>query len=499
MKTAQPGVLLKELLGELPSAALRAEVTADLQRPVQRIVLVDEVDDIPTQGPNALLVLNELTARGGWVISVALRFGWERHAAALVVPQEAVTDAVAELAAKFDIPLLTTNRQSRSLIVDIATAFGTLVENRYSGLETFRKSIREADSIERLNEVVQDQLEADEVQLTFLRPSGIQDGQTETVADGDGVVYPFTMPVLGTAWIVAHDVEVQQDVAHVLLREASLIYKSLLLARYAEAVHSAFPARQGTRSTADTDPSTRRAAVHMLESAGIRERDSFIALQLLSDDPDADAAVVYELWLGASMELRPIRTESGWVCIALTDSSTGAASQVKLLMSLRTMFMRAAATTNLVVGISGTHRGWSDLHVALSEARLAATVARQRVRGSVRESRIVNFQALPQRFGESIVDSNLATALLEAYYPEFMRAPVREQIAHAVTAVYRHGGTIKSASEELGLHRNTLQSRLRQAGELGLPWDQPDRALTLQVLLSAFLRGLRTITEGDKR
>ena len=59
-----------------------------------------------------------------------------------------------------------------------------------------------------------------------------------------------------------------------------------------------------------------------------------------------------------------------------------------------------------------------------------------------------------------------------------------DEIIAAVVAFLSSRGSISRAAEMLGVHRNTVQVRVRRAEELGLPLSDPDRVLSSFMILS---------------
>lgn len=133
-----------------------------------------------------------------------------------------------------------------------------------------------------------------------------------------------------------------------------------------------------------------------------------------------------------------------------------------------TALARAATDHGLVLGVGGAHAGVPGLMRSVTEARLAAHVARDGGPGSVQWFDQVGARAalawLPRARIAEVADLCLA---------DLMGARDREALVDTVLAVLDCGGSLSQASARLGVHRNTVLSRVARAKELGLVFDDP--------------------------
>jgi sugar diacid utilization regulator len=148
---------------------------------------------------------------------------------------------------------------------------------------------------------------------------------------------------------------------------------------------------------------------------------------------------------------------------------------------------RPAHRHGLVLGIGGAHIGIPGLIRSVSEARLAAHVARDGGPGTVQWFDEVGSRAtlawLPRRQIAGVADLSL---------PHLMAARDRAALVDTVLTVLDCGGSLSQASSRLGVHRNTVLARVGRARELGLVVDDPDQRLAMHVLCYALATLWRT-------
>ena len=72
---------------------------------------------------------------------------------------------------------------------------------------------------------------------------------------------------------------------------------------------------------------------------------------------------------------------------------------------------------------------------------------------------------------------------------ELLADPQSDEIIAAVVGYLSSRGSISRAAETLGVHRNTVQARVRRAEELGLPLGEPDKLLSSFMMLAALQGG----------
>jgi DNA-binding PucR family transcriptional regulator len=142
----------------------------------------------------------------------------------------------------------------------------------------------------------------------------------------------------------------------------------------------------------------------------------------------------------------------------------------------------AARRHGLVLGVGGAHEGVPGLMRSVTEARLAATVARDGGPGTGRFfDEVGALAALAWLPRDRIVE------VAELCLPDLMAAKDRESLVATVLAVLDCGGSLSQASERLGVHRNTVLSRVARAKDLGLAFGDPTRRLALHVVCHALV------------
>jgi DNA-binding PucR family transcriptional regulator len=142
---------------------------------------------------------------------------------------------------------------------------------------------------------------------------------------------------------------------------------------------------------------------------------------------------------------------------------------------------------DLVLGVGRPHSGVAGLMRSIVEARLAAYAAREGGAGSV-----TWFDEVGVRATLAWLPVGQIAQVADLCLTDLMAARDRAALVETVLAVLDCGGSLSQASARLGVHRNTVLSRVARAKELGLVFDDPARRLALHVLtyaLDALSRG----------
>jgi hypothetical protein len=501
---------LAELLRVDPLA--RAEVVhlADPSRRVHQVVLAETFQRLRLTVPHSVVVLHAEAATGGWSLAAALHAAWERNASAVVVPRTAMSSSSAVLAERLGTALLMIEDDP----VDVALALAGQISAPRSA-----RAVRVALCAERLADqsnirgvlgVLNDELGRVPVALTI--GGSVVAGRAAAVrerADHEQVHVPvhgvgerpwaeLVASVPATAPVSAPAAAADLS-AHVgtLLRLARLP----LLAAWAQ-----------TRMNTATQVAQEQAAFRLLRRSG--------------GEPSDDRAVPVQFGGGESASWS---SELGWrvegtnraVWIA-PARDTGGAPSPELTQLVRAAWqrhlpdwpivadddgwlswqnsanigtdgqtdgvMRRAVTTMtptarrhaLVLGIGSAHTGVPGLMRSVVEARLAAYAAREGGAGSVTWFDQVGVRAtlawLPIGRIAQVADLRLT---------DLMAARDRSALVETVLAVLDCGGSLSQASARLGVHRNTVLSRVARAKELGLVFDDPAQRLSLHVLTYA--------------
>jgi len=81
-----------------------------------------------------------------------------------------------------------------------------------------------------------------------------------------------------------------------------------------------------------------------------------------------------------------------------------------------------------------------------------------------------------------------ATVLAAGWFPRLVADPHASEVTAGVVAYLDCAGNVTAAAERLGVHRNTLQTRLRRAQALGVDLSDPETLLATHLVLTACLR-----------
>lgn len=147
MTTTRRGVSLRNLLTGHTVPELTAHHIPDHGQPVRDVAIIADVDDILAVGPDSVVLLREELALGGWIVSVALRYAWERRAVAVVVPTQSFSQSVIDLARRFDVALLTANGIDRTALM-LARELGALEAGVLTRLDAMESRVVRARTIQ---------------------------------------------------------------------------------------------------------------------------------------------------------------------------------------------------------------------------------------------------------------------------------------------------------------------------------------------------------------
>jgi sugar diacid utilization regulator len=502
---------LAELLRVDPLARADAVHVADVGRRVDQVILAETFERLRRTTPHALVVLHDEAATGGWSLAAALHVAWERNASGVVVPRSATSSSSVVLAQRLSIALLVIDDDP----VDVALALAGLTSApqaaRASRVALCAERLADQSSIRGVLGVLNSELAPVPVALVIggSLAAGRADALRPAAGDGEQVRIEIN-GAGGRPWaeLVAAVPARTADVAgHVgtVLRLARLP----LLAAWAQArlststqavqEQAAFRLmrRLADAPVADT-ASAERADVSAPSWASElgwqvdgRNRAVWIAQAHGGDGRPTEelTQLVRTAWQRHRPDWPIVADEDGW--ISWQNSADGSASSADSAdspgesgsddsASLRRAIgavVVAARTHGLVLGVGGAHRGVPGLMRSVTEARLAAHVARDGGPGTVQW-----FDQVGARATLAWLPRGQIATVADLCLPDLMAARDREALVDTVLAVLDCGGSLSQASVRLGVHRNTVLSRVARARELGLAFDDPTQRLALHVL-----------------
>lgn len=486
MRDGRRGVSLDDLLAA-DSASLTAHFVPPHEQFVSDVALVTEVEQILSVGPDAVVLLGQDFALGGWVVSVALRYAWERHAVALIVSDQLLSDSVVELARRFGVSLFTTARAIDRTAIALARSLGAREAGVLARLNVLHERVLRAGSLTETLQVVSHELGGGEVGVVI-----------------DGVVAQS----VGRRRADAVDVRqrlVTTDAARELVAgvpRQEQEFTERALARAAASVH-AFLLADELRELRRAAPLLSFAALVGLDDAptppdlGAGGPRAAVALRLVDGGADvatALAPVVGTRWHARFPRVPLARTDVGWVAVVPLRAGAAAAAELRARLSalelgaLGIAIGLAAVTDDETEGTDGSDakaepgaRADLSTEVLLRRARLAARVAPD-------TGTPLPFEKLTTALLRRLLAPAEAAEVARAAMPALFAEQNTEELIATVVTYLDCASSVSGAAERLGIHRNTLQLRLRRASELGVPLGDPERLLGIHLLFSVLER-----------
>lgn len=476
MSATRRGVSLRDLLLAHDSVGLTAHHVPSSAQSVRDIVLITHVDQILEVGPDSVVLLGEELALGGWVVSVALRYAWERRAVALVVSEQSFSESVIELARRFGVALFTTAVGIDRTALTLARELGALEAGILSRLDALHSRVSRATTIpEVLREISQEVGDA-HVQVLV---EGI-----ELVSHGERPPDPVTIRLVLTGRrgpeLVAAVPLPQQAFAEQALARAGMTLRALLLTQELDDLVAAAPllsfaALTGLHEGSAVD--TARPDQAALRRWPTGTPLAAVVLRVVEGDIDhrADriAPVVNSRWREAFPRVPLARMHAGW--FALVPLAHPSAEVDGALQQLADTGLGALGTA---VGVALDPDGTERVSNLLRRAGLAARLAEP-------GGPIIDFRRFGLPLVRRLLPAEDAIDLARTAYPRLLADPNAADIIATVVAYLDSAGSATAAAELLGVHRNTLQLRLRRAAALGLHLDRPGELLSTHLLLAA--------------
>lgn len=509
MNTNSAPLGLSELLHVDPLARAEAVHIPDSLRRVDHVVLAETFERLRRMSPHSLVVLHDEAATGGWSLAAALHVVWERNASAVVVPRAAMTASSALLAERLGIALLVIDNDP----VDQALALAGQVSAPRAA-----RAIRVAQCAERLAEqsnlrgvlgVLNSELAPVPVALAI--GSSVAAGRATAIRarpDREQVRVEIN-GTGGQPWaelVAAVPTKGATGTDHV----AAMLRLARLPLQAAWAQSRLHTSTQEVRERAAFQLIRRLATVRDSESivpadtevavpAWISElgwrlegvnRATWIApMHGEGAEPTQELTqLVRAAWQRHHPDWPLVADSDGWISWRNSpDASSDADDDRPAMRRAITAVTRVAQSHALVLGVGRAHRGVPGLLRSITEARLAAHVARDSGPGAVQWFDQVGARAtlawLPRGQIAEVADLCLA---------DLMAARDRAALVDTVLVVLDCGGSLSQAATRLGVHRNTVLSRVARAKELGLTYDDPAHRLAIHVLCYS----LASLTHG---
>jgi PucR family transcriptional regulator, purine catabolism regulatory protein len=231
--------------------------------------------------------------------------------------------------------------------------------------------------------------------------------------------------------------------------------------------------------------SVSRDVVEDAVSLGWRLQDWHVGLHVTAD-PSGRRGDPVAGQLCAALERHGIHVVTavdrgdGWVMWTSSESEPAPEDARSLLRAVRLVAAALPREWGVAAGIGRPHRGPNGLAETLSEARDAADLARSHdFRPAVEHSDELGVARLLATWQRSDVTRAFAETAL---------APLSNSRSLLTTlrAYLESGGSVVLTAQALGVHRNTVSTRVQQVRDrLGVDLDDPSQRLALQVACRA--------------
>lgn len=473
-------VALRDVLDAAPLAHLEVLHLSPRAIVVSDLALITDIEDIAAVGPDTVVVLTEQVALGGWMVSAALRYAWERRAAAVIVPQSSFTGTVVDLARRLDVSMLSSDREVTRVALDVAMQIGVLQAGVHARVARLSDQLFRAGTIDAVVSTLSRGLGGVAVHAEVggipVATAGAPQPRTvvveaHTAADAD----------IAGARLVAHVAERDRDAAEEALRVAAPVLRALVLREELRAASAAFPvlslvALAGGPGGAQADPAP--PAAPPVRGAAPRGRYAALFLHAAPEDVERLAAPVYQVWRRSHPGVALARVRDGWLAfVPLAHDAREPVVPRDLLPAADLGLLWAAGVS---AGLSRAAEGEDRAAANAAQAWLAARLAPG-------EAGLAHARVMPPLL-DRLLPASSAEGLLRGLFPRLIADPHARELAAAATAYLDCAGSVSRAATRLGVHRNTVQTRLRQAAALGLDLADPDAALGVHLLLASWLR-----------
>lgn len=491
---ASQAVNLRDLLQSRPLLDLQLMFQSEQSTRVQDLALITEVEEVMAVGPDTIVLLaNEMSA-GSWIVSAALHYAWERRACAVVAPTHAITEAAVEIARRLDVTLISAERDVTRLGIEMAIQLGIARAGVISHVQSFSERLSKEESIPSMFRMISRELDGARVQVNVAGTVTIDvadegDGRerSKPKRPADAVASAVSVRIRPddseTRLVVVGVEAFPRDYVEQMLRAAVPSLRALLYRSRLDSILQSLPtmslaAMVGATELSVLDEPESGQLADALHSIGNRYR----TVCILVDRPENLGAAVHQVWQHHFPEIPLATVADGW----LAFMPTGAEEPESSIAEVIRQNYDVARVLGLSIGVSRVHGDRAELTESVREAWLAARLA---VPGGDRGSNVVEFGRIETRMLERLIPASLASRLAEMLVPELLADPQSDEIIAAVVGYLSSRGSISRAAETLGVHRNTVQARVRRAEELGLPLGEPDKLLSSFMMLAALQGG----------
>ncbi|MGW8886143.1 helix-turn-helix domain-containing protein [Streptomyces sp. NPDC055749] len=494
----EDALTVAELVQQGRLAGVRMSGASGRDAEVRSVRIVDRTAALDTLEPHTAVVLTGRVAAAGWTVEMALRKAWEHAAACVVVTESAGRPgSVGALADRLGVPLLVIDEDALDAAVRIASAVARPDAGRTALLAQAARALAgTGPHAGRVLSALHTVLPSTAVALTGPAGEVLAGRRAALTAEGGALSVRVEVPdsdggALGTLLArsgsrVAGWSETVQDVLSLAVAPLTAWC----------AVRRLEDERTGSRAA---------LLLHrLLDAPGEEERAEAAALGWQAAGP----LVVYALRPVPGREgpdpgpaLRAVWAASGpggplvaykgcwvaWQSVAPeeagADPLNGADPLDRAADALSRTLAALAAYVPVAGGVAGTATGLGTLGPALADACAAAGVAATAAPGTVvRGDRMGAAQLL------SAVPADLLRGPAEVVLGPLLAADRDGSLLRTLAVVLDAGAAPTAAAEVLGVHRNTVASRLERIRALGFDPDDPSQRLALHLACRVLLR-----------
>lgn len=457
------------------------------ERTARSVRLISHVDEVRSCRPGTVVVLQEPIADAAWAVEVAIRYAWERNACCVIGQLDPVAaDSVIRLGERLGVPLGLHQGDLAQLALRLApvVAEPDIVRSRLVAQCATR--LASESSIEGGLRALNEQLPGVEVSLRHGHgPQAANDAVRHHVTKGGPTTIVLPLAALGLrtmrelvavveqpspAWLDAVTTVLTIARAHVIAYEAAETLEFSALARTEEWLLDQLlrTVERGAGVPSET-----------LARLGHPRGSGLCAAMLVPCDPEERADELMSVALRAAWPRRggvaPMRYRDGWALwfgADPNDPDTGS----RLARELDRTLTRLTPRFGLCAGIGDPVAEVGGLPHSLGRAHLAARAAQ-----AGRASGTVVFDALGAK--GMLVNARYVDLqpLLDESLAGLADAEDRDALLETLIAYFDCGASSSQAAARLGVHRNTVTSRLDRARRAGVPVDDPDHRLTLHL------------------
>jgi hypothetical protein len=529
-------ITLGELTRIAPLSAADLQGLCEPGRRVAHVVLAEDFDRLRRSSPHSLVVLHDLAATGGWSLAAALHLAWERNLSGVVVPGRIFTPSGVALARRLTISLLAVDGD----VVDIALALAAQVSApaaaRALRLAQCAERLAGACGLRGILAVLNSELA--DIPVALVAGDSVLAGRAtalsqrpESVTVEIDVRGPGNQPWARLVALLTAAGAAEREQVGALLRLARPALQaawaqtrldSSMDAAREQAAFALLRRSVGEQGATRGDPrGGDRLDLPSHDSSDTRHDDRGAdrtgpaaidpaPLPWRAEDNEGPGAqapswvtelgwrvsgVNRAVWLSPvrpgprpSAELNHLvrlawqRGRSGWPLIPDGDGwlswygsvdGDDAAALARAVAAFRDL----ARAHGLVLGVGRPHPGVPGLLRSVTEARLAAHVARDGGAGTASW-----FEQVGASAALAWLPATDLARVAELCLGEVMVARDRDVLVRTVLAVLDCGGSLSQASQRLGVHRNTVLARVARARQLGLAFDDPSQRLAIHVI-----------------